>query len=142
MFKREPVGKYVINVCTSISCFLNGGDELLEHAEQTLDIPPGGTTEDGLFSIEGYECIAACTEAPCLQVNYRYFTKLTNADFDGIVDDLRAGRLDGEVPVHGTLGRTRQHIPAGRSAGVAAPVGTPRAVWLADRPALDDSPAS
>ncbi len=69
MFKRHPVGRYVVNVCTSISCFLMGGDELLEHAEQRLGIKEGGTTEDGLFSLEGYECIAACTEAPCLQID-------------------------------------------------------------------------
>src|SRR3982751_1589500 len=69
MFKREPVGKYVINVCTSIACFLMGGDELLEHAEERLGTKAGGGTEDGMFFLEGYECIAACTEAPCLQVN-------------------------------------------------------------------------
>src|SRR5256885_815713 len=128
MFKREPVGKYVINVCTSIACFLNGGDELLEHAEMRLGIKAGGTTEDGRFTLEGYECIAACTEAPCLQVNYRYFTKLSLADFDRMVDDLKAGRLEREVPDHGTLARTRQHLPAGRAAGVAPPSGVPRPV--------------
>ena len=94
MFKREPVGRYVINVCTSISCFLNGGDELLDHAEETLGVKHGGTTADGTFTLEGYECIAACTEAPCLQVNYRYFHRVSNGDFDALVDDLRAGQRD------------------------------------------------
>src|SRR3954447_12345135 len=112
MFKRDACGRYVINVCTSISCHLMGGDELLHHAEEKLGIAPGQTTDDGLFTVEGYECIAACTEAPCLQVNYRYFTKLTNDDFDRLVDDLRAGRLDADVPPHGTLARIRQRIPA------------------------------
>ena len=55
MFKREPVGQYVINVCTSISCFLMGGDELLEHAEERLGTKAGGRTEDGMFFLEGYE---------------------------------------------------------------------------------------
>ena len=136
MFKRESCGKYVINVCTSISCHLMGGDELLHHAEEKLGIAAGQTTEDGMFTIEGYECIAACTEAPCLQVNYRYFTKLSLADFDRIVDDLEGGRLDRDVPPHGTLARTRQHLPAGRAAGAAPPSGTPRPVWLGDEPAL------
>lgn len=143
MFKREPVGTYVINVCTSISCFLSGGDELLEHAEHKLGIAPGATTDDGLFSVEGYECIAACTEAPCLQVNYRYFHKVSNEQFDALVDDLRAGRqpiVDGEavdIPPHGTLARVRQHIPADKAAGVAAPDrATPTPVWLKDQPAL------
>ncbi|MGI9598235.1 MAG: NADH-quinone oxidoreductase subunit NuoE, partial [Acidimicrobiales bacterium] len=76
MFKREPVGRYMINICTNISCQLNGGEELLHHAEERLGIKPGGTTEDGLFTLEDVECIAACTEAPCLQVNYRYEYRL------------------------------------------------------------------
>jgi NADH-quinone oxidoreductase subunit E len=139
MFKRESCGKYVINVCTSISCHLMGGDELLHHAEEKLGVAAGHTTEDGMFTVEGYECIAACTEAPCLQVNYRYFTKLSLADFDRMVDDLKAGRLDDEVPPHGTLARTRQHLPAGRAAGVAPPAGTPRPGWLGDQPALRDA---
>jgi len=138
MFKREPVGKYVINVCTSISCFLDGGDELLEHAEETLGIKAGGTTADGLFTIEGYECIAACTEAPCLQVNYRYYHKISNAEFDKLVADLKAGRLDDSIPQHGTLQRVRQHIPADRAAGPADPKVSVQPVWMRDEPALND----
>jgi NADH-quinone oxidoreductase subunit E len=141
MFKREPVGKYVINVCTSIACFLNGGDELLEHAEERLGIKAGGTTEDGLISIEGYECIAACTEAPCLQVNYRYFHKISNHEFDQLVDDLRAGRRD-DIPPHGTLALVRQHIDPERAAGVASPDAGAQPVWLRDSPALQDSSPS
>ena len=138
MFKREPVGKYVINVCTSISCFLNGGDELLEHAEEHLGIKAGGVTDDGLFTIEGYECIAACTEAPCLQVNYRYFHKLSNSEFDALIDDLRAGRRT-DIPPHGTLAQVRQHIPSERGAGVARPDKGEQPVWLRDSAALQDS---
>jgi NADH-quinone oxidoreductase subunit E len=137
MFKREPVGRYVVNVCTSISCFLNGGDELLHHAEETLGVKHGGTTSDGTFTLEGYECIAACTEAPCLQVNYRYFHRVSNSDFDALVDDLRTGRRSEEIPNHGTLARIRQSIPADRAAGVAPPKGGTEPEWIADgRPAL------
>jgi NADH-quinone oxidoreductase subunit E len=110
MFKFEPVGRYCINVCTNISCQLVGGWELLEHAEQTLGVKPGGTTADGLFTLEDVECIAACTEAPALQVNYRYRTRVTTEAFDQLVQDLRAGRLDGEFPPHGTLARVRQTL--------------------------------
>jgi NADH-quinone oxidoreductase subunit E len=117
MFKFEPVGKYLVNVCTNIACQLVGGWELLEHAEERLGIKPGGTTTDGLFSLEDVECIAACTEAPCLQVNYRFRYKVSNAEFDQLVDDLRAGRLDDEVPPHGILARVRQRVPADRWAG-------------------------
>ena len=138
MFKRHPVGRYLINVCTSISCFLNGGDELLHHAEETLGVRSGGTSDDGLFTVEGYECQAACTEAPCLQVNYRYFNRVTPADFDELVADLRAGRLDEDIPPHGTLQRTRQRIPGERGVGPADPKGSVQPVWLRDEPALRD----
>jgi NADH-quinone oxidoreductase subunit E len=108
MFKLHHVGNYCINVCTNISCQLLGAWELLEHAEETLGVKAGSTTPDGMFTLEDVECIAACTEAPALQVNYRYRYKVTNEGFDQLVDDLRAGRLDAEVPRHGTLARVRQ----------------------------------
>lgn len=108
MFKFEPIGKYCVNVCTNIACQLVGGWELLEHAEEKLGIKAGSTTEDGLFTIEDVECIAACTEAPAIQVNYRYRYKVTAENLDQLIDDLRAGRLADEIPPHGTLARVRQ----------------------------------
>ena len=135
MFKLHPVGRYVVNVCTDISCMLLGGFELLEHAEEVLDVKAGNTTADGTFTLEDVECQAACTEAPSLQVNYRYFTTLTHADFDQLIEDVRAGRLDGDIPPHGTLQRTRQRIPADRAAGVARPDEGREPVWMASAPA-------
>ena len=120
MFRREPVGTYLVNVCTNISCQLLGGEELLEHVEQRLGVKAGATTADGMFTVEDVECIAACTEAPCLQVNYRYFHRITHQGFDALVDDLRAGRRGDEIPPHGTTTRLRQTVPAGRWAGVGA----------------------
>jgi NADH-quinone oxidoreductase subunit E len=114
MFKFGPVGRYCINVCTNISCQLLGGWELLHHAEETLGVKPGGTTPDGLFTLEDVECIAACTEAPALQVNYRYRYRVTAEGFDQLVADLRAGALDAEIPPHGTLARVRQHVAPDR----------------------------
>jgi NADH-quinone oxidoreductase subunit E len=108
MFKFEPVGRYCINICTNISCQLVGAWELLEHAEHTLGIKAGSTTDDGMFTLEDVECIAACTEAPALQINYRYRYKVTPNGFDELVDDLSEGRLTDEVPPHGTLARVRQ----------------------------------
>ncbi len=134
MFKREPVGTYLVNVCTNISCLLVGGEELLEHVEDTLGVRAGGTTPDGTFTVEDVECIAACTEAPCLQVNYRYHHRVTPDRFDQLVEDLRSGRLDEEIPPHGTLARIRQRMPAGRAAGAASPVGGAEPAWLASRP--------
>jgi len=131
MFKLEPVGKFLVNICTNISCQLLGAEELLHHAEQTLQIRPGGTTDDGLFTLEDVECLAACTEAPCLQVNYRYINKVTPADFDRLVSDLRTD-MRRDIPQHGTLGRVRQHIPADRRAGNVAPDDTAAPVWVAE----------
>ena len=121
MFKFEPVGKYVVNVCTTLSCALLGAGELLHHAEQKLGVKAGGTTADGLITLEPAECQAACTEAPCLQVNYRHKYRVTHADFDEMIDDLRSGKLEGEVPPHGTLGTQRQHIPVDKGVGAVAP---------------------
>jgi NADH-quinone oxidoreductase subunit E len=121
MFRFEPVGKYLINICGTLSCALLGAHDLMHHAENKLGVKVGGTTDDGLFTLAHAECQAACTEAPTLQVNYRYRFRVTPQDFDALVDDLRAGRLDEEIPEHGTLARVRQHIPADRSVGAVAP---------------------
>lgn len=120
MFKFHPVGKYLVGVCTNISCMLLGGEELLEHCSKKLGVKPGGTTSDGVFTLEETECLAACTEAPMLQVNYRYFHKISHEEFDQLTEDLKAGRKDGDVPKHGTLSRVRQDIPADRTLGVVS----------------------
>jgi NADH-quinone oxidoreductase subunit E len=132
MFKREPVGRYLLNICTNISCQLNGAEELLHEAERLLGVRPGGTTGDGLITLEDVECIAACTEAPCLQVNYRYEYRVDGAGLRSLVEDLRAGARS-DIPPHGILHQTRQHIPADAGAGIEAPetAGTP--TWFARR---------
>lgn len=108
MFHLEPVGKYVVGVCTNIACLLAGGEELLEHASETLGCPVGATSSDGLFTLEETECLADCNLAPCVQVNHRYVRTTTSATFDAMVEDLRAGRLDHDVPSHGTLIRVKR----------------------------------
>ena len=111
MFFTHPVGRHLVSICTNIACMLNGAYELLAHAEERLGVGTGGTTEDGEFTLEDAECIAYCGEAPCLAVNWRFFGKVTNEDFDKLVDDLKAGRLAEEVPPHGTLCRVRRQAP-------------------------------
>ena len=108
MFHFEPVGRYLVAVCTNIACMLQGAYRLLEHAEETLGVAPGGTTADGMFTLEDAECLALCGNAPCVTVNWRFFGDLDLQDFDKLVEDLRSGRLDGEVPAHGTLSRVRR----------------------------------
>jgi NADH-quinone oxidoreductase subunit E len=136
MFRFEPTGKYLINICGTISCALMGAHELMHHAEQVLGVRAGSTTPDGLFTLQHAECQAACTEAPTLQVNYRHRFRVTNDDFDQLVDDLRAGRLEHEIPPHGTLGRNRQHITADRAVGAVAPEqATSAPAWIEVAPA-------
>ncbi len=132
MFKREPVGRYVINICHGVACALMGAEDLISHAEDTLGVKAGGTTSDGTFTLERAECPAACTEAPCLQVNYRYRYRVTDSDFDELIGQLRAGSLDGEIPPHGTLARQsfRQHIPSERRQGPAHVEGATEPVWI------------
>jgi NADH-quinone oxidoreductase subunit E len=121
MFQREPVGRYLVNICDTISCQLMGSTELLHHAEEKLGVKAGSTTADGLFTLHRAECQAACTEAPCLQVNYRYRYRVTHDDFDHLIDELAAGDLAHEFPEHGVLARVRQVIPAGRAVGAVPP---------------------
>lgn len=108
MLHTEPVGRYLITVCTNIACMLRGAYEVLEHAEEHLGVRAGATTADGLFTLEEAECLADCGRAPVCQVNHRFFGDLTPESFDALVADLRAGKLQGTVPPHGTLVRIRR----------------------------------
>ena len=108
MFHLEPVGTYVVGVCTNIACLLAGGEELLEHAAATLGCAVGATSSDGVFTLEETECLADCNVAPCVQVNHRYVRATTREAFDAVVRDLREGRLEHEVPAHGTLIRVKR----------------------------------
>ena len=137
MFKFEPVGKYLINICGTMSCALLGAEELMHHAEERLGIKMGSTTADGKITLERAECQAACTEAPCLQVNYRYRYRVTPDQLDTLIDDLSAGNLSSEIPAHGVVASVRQHIPADRAVGAVAPeLVTENPVWLDGKAAL------
>jgi NADH-quinone oxidoreductase E subunit len=103
MFHLEPVGTYVVGVCTNIACLLAGGQELLEHASETLCCAVGATSSDGLFTLEETECLADCDKAPCVQVNHRFVHTTTADALDDLVDDLRQGKRKNEIPEHGTL---------------------------------------
>ncbi len=132
MLFTSPVGRHLVSVCTNLACLLNGGEELLHHAEERLGVPAGGTTADGEFTLEEVECIAFCGAAPCLAVNWRFFGNVSNDDFDRLVDDLAAGRLADDVPPHGTLCRVRREaagpvaaaVPAGGARAAVAPTAT------------------
>lgn len=77
MYKREPVGRYLLSVCTSVSCMLLGGDGVLDAISDETGVPDGETGDDGLFSVEHVECIGACGGAPAVQVNYELVEGVT-----------------------------------------------------------------
>jgi NADH-quinone oxidoreductase E subunit len=108
MLRTEPVGTYVISVCTNIACMLRGAYELLDHIEDTLGIRSGATTTDAMFTLEETECIADCGRAPCLAVNHRFVGDVTPESFDSLVGELRSGALADDIPHHGTLVRVRR----------------------------------
>jgi NADH-quinone oxidoreductase subunit E len=110
MLHTEPVGTYVLAVCTNVACMLGGALELLEHAEQALGVRAGGTTPDGMFTLHEAECLADCDRTPCVQVNHRYVGAQTPESFDALLADLRAGTLADRVPAHGTLVRVRRSV--------------------------------
>lgn len=115
MYHLEPVGAYVVGVCTNVACLLAGGEELLEHAAATLGCAVGATSADGLFTLEETECLADCDIAPCVSVNHRFVRTTTPEAFDAMIGEVRAGLRSHDIPAHGTLIRVR------RSVGLRAP---------------------
>jgi len=110
MLHTEPVGRYLVAICTNIACLLDGACELLEHAESSLGIGVGGTTPDGTITLEEAECLADCDHAPCVQVNHRFVGAQTPESFDRLVAELRAGARDDEIPPHGVLNRVDRSV--------------------------------
>ena len=108
MLHTEPVGSHVVAVCTNIACLLGGAAELLEHAESSLGVNAGGTTADGVITLEEAECLADCDRPPCVQVNHRFVGAQTPESFDALVADLRSGARASDIPPHGTLIRVRR----------------------------------
>jgi NADH-quinone oxidoreductase subunit E len=85
MFKREPVGKYLVSVCTSISCHLVGSGDVLGAIEAATGVSSGQTGDDQLFSVEHVECIGACGGAPAAHVNYELVEGLTPQNAEALV---------------------------------------------------------
>jgi NADH-quinone oxidoreductase subunit E len=89
MFPKEPVGKYLIQVCHNISCALMGADGLVAYLENGLGIKKGQTTKDGLFTLITVECLGSCATAPMMQINHDFYENLTPAKVDKILEELR-----------------------------------------------------
>jgi NADH-quinone oxidoreductase subunit E len=89
MFFTEPVGRHKVNMCTNISCWLNGAEKLVAHAEQKLGVQLGGTTEDGRITlVREEECLAGCCGAPMAVVDGHYHENLDIEQLDALLDGL------------------------------------------------------
>ncbi len=88
MYHTEPTGKYLVQVCTTLSCQLCGASGLVEHLKERFGIDFGETTPDGRFTLLGVQCLGACGEGPVVQINNDYYTRLTVETLDQILDEL------------------------------------------------------
>src|SRR5256884_6868424 len=86
LLRTKPAGKYVVQVCTNISCMLRGAEEVFEHCKQKLGVDHKEVTRDGTFSVEEVECIGACSWAPAVQVNYDFHLEVTPEKMDRILE--------------------------------------------------------
>ena len=90
MFETHHCGRHHVSICTNISCWLNGADELLAHAEKKLGIAANESTSDGrIFLKREEECLAACTGAPMMMVDHVFHENLTPEKLDAILDELK-----------------------------------------------------
>jgi NADH-quinone oxidoreductase E subunit len=100
MYKLQPQGKVDLQICTNISCWLNGADELVSCAEKRLGVHLGETTKDGKFTLSQVECLAACGTAPAVQMNEDYYENLDVPQLLKLIDDasrdLDAGKVVGK----------------------------------------------
>jgi len=94
MYNQKPVGKFKLNVCTNLPCQLRGGAQALAHLEHKLGVNVGGTTADGMFTLQPSECQGACADAPVLLVNDRHMCSFMSTDkIDQMIDELRATKV-------------------------------------------------
>lgn len=92
MFKKAPTGRYLLQVCHTLSCALVGADRIVAHLERTLECDAQGNSKDGLFTVMRVECLASCGSGPMMQVNEHFHERLTPQIVDEVVAALRSGR--------------------------------------------------
>jgi NADH-quinone oxidoreductase subunit E len=88
MFRTQPQGKYLLQVCQTLSCSLTGADKIVNHLANKYRLKVGETTEDGKFTLLKVECLGSCGTAPVVQINDDYYEKLTTDKLDRIINKL------------------------------------------------------
>ena len=89
-FSLVPNGKYVIGCCMGTACYVKGAQEVIDRFSELLGISPGGTTEDGLFTLDALRCIGACGIAPAVSINGKVYPKVTVEQVPEIIEEYRA----------------------------------------------------
>lgn len=92
MFKKEPTGRYLIQVCHTLSCALAGSDRIIRYMQDKLQLDAHGNSPDGRFTLMRVECLAACGSGPMMQINDDFYELLTEAKIDEIFEALRADK--------------------------------------------------
>lgn len=88
-FKMKPVGKFNLQFCNNIACWLRGSEDLIHHAEQKCKMKLGETTKDGLFTISEVECLGSCGTAPVCQINNDYHENFDQQKLDKVLEEMR-----------------------------------------------------
>lgn len=89
MYNLQPVGKHKIEVCTNLSCMLNGCGKVIDRIRERLGIDFNETTEDGKFTLKHVECLGACIGAPAVQIGKKYYECVDESKIDKIIDELK-----------------------------------------------------
>ena len=123
MLNLRPVGRYLLQACTTTPCWLRGSDAVVAACEKKLGTGMGGTSEDGLFTLVEVECLGACVNAPILQVNDDFYEDLDGPATEALIDALRQGK----VPPPGSVTGRQGSEPASGRTSLTEPVGGPKA---------------
>jgi NADH-quinone oxidoreductase E subunit len=120
MFNLRPVGRYLLQACTTTPCWLRGSDAVVGACEKNLGIGIGGTTGDGIFTLVEVECLGACVNAPILQVNDDFYEDLDGPSTEVLLEALRAGKppprgsvigRGGSAPINGKMTLAEEPLP-------------------------------
>lgn len=122
MFNLRPVGRYLLQVCTTTPCWLRGSDAVVAACERKLGIGMGGKTADGMFSLVEVECLGACVNAPIVQVNDDFYEDLDGPSTEALIDAFRAGS---PPPPGSVTGRHGSAPIGGKTTLTEAPEGMP-----------------
>jgi NADH-quinone oxidoreductase E subunit len=125
MFNLKPVGKHLLQICTTTPCWLRGSDEVVGACKRKLGIGMGETTPDGKFSMMEVECLGACVNAPIIQVNDDFYEDLDAASTEALLEALKRG----ERPPVGSVRKRQGSAPEGGKTTLfdIAPAGDPNA---------------